>query len=143
MHLRSKICSILTSLVESLERAITLGLASCSANSGQQNVPSRFFRVGKAASFIRLVLVSDSYHGERCAYSLERYGRKYLYAPYSSTDSGKCPVRSTCGQAWLAPTASARRAAASRAGGPSIEQVQSLERRAIELETALQRFGRI
>ncbi len=36
-----------------------------------------------------------------------------------------------------------RRAAASRAGGPSIEQVQSLERRAIELETALQRFGRI
>ena len=35
-----------------------------------------------------------------------------------------------------------RRAAASRAGGPSTEQVQSLERRAIELETALQRFGR-
>jgi hypothetical protein len=36
-----------------------------------------------------------------------------------------------------------RRAAASRAGGPSSEQVQNLERRAIELETALQRFGRI
>jgi hypothetical protein len=35
------------------------------------------------------------------------------------------------------------RAAASRAGRPSTEQVQSLERRAIELETALQRFGRI
>ena len=64
-------------------------------------------------------------------------------APYSSTDSGKYPVRSTCGQAWLAPTASARRAAASCAGGPSTEQVQSLERRATELETALQRFGRI
>jgi hypothetical protein len=36
-----------------------------------------------------------------------------------------------------------RRAAASRAGGPSAEQVQSLERRAIELEVALQRFERI
>lgn len=36
-----------------------------------------------------------------------------------------------------------RRAAASRTGGPSAEQVQSLERRAIELELALQRFGRI
>jgi hypothetical protein len=36
-----------------------------------------------------------------------------------------------------------RRAAASRAGGPSTEQVQSLERRAIELEAALRRFGRI
>lgn len=36
-----------------------------------------------------------------------------------------------------------RRAAASRAGGPSTEQVQTLERRAIELDAALQRFGRI
>ena len=36
-----------------------------------------------------------------------------------------------------------RRAAAARAGGPSAEQVQSIERRAGELDAALQRFGRI
>ena len=36
-----------------------------------------------------------------------------------------------------------RRAAAARAGGPSAEQVQSIERRAGELVAALQRFGRI
>jgi len=36
-----------------------------------------------------------------------------------------------------------RRAAAARAGGPSSDQVQSIERRAGELDAALQRFGRI
>jgi hypothetical protein len=36
-----------------------------------------------------------------------------------------------------------RRAAAARAGGPSADQVQSIERRAGELDAALQRFGRI
>ena len=36
-----------------------------------------------------------------------------------------------------------RRAAAARAGGPSADQVQSIERRATELDAALQRFGRI
>ena len=36
-----------------------------------------------------------------------------------------------------------RRAAAALAGGPSTEQVQSIERRATEMDEALQRFGRI
>jgi hypothetical protein len=36
-----------------------------------------------------------------------------------------------------------RRAAAARAGGPSADQVQSIERRATEMDAALQRFGRI
>ena len=35
------------------------------------------------------------------------------------------------------------RAAAARAGGPSADQVQRIERRAGELDAALQRFGRI
>ncbi|MFM7778097.1 MAG: hypothetical protein ACKPB8_04935, partial [Alphaproteobacteria bacterium] len=35
------------------------------------------------------------------------------------------------------------RAAAARSGGPSADQVQRIERRAGELDAALQRFGRI
>jgi hypothetical protein len=35
------------------------------------------------------------------------------------------------------------RAAAERSGGPSTDQVQRIERRAGELDAALQRFGRL